>query len=282
MANRRFTSQFLYQFEVMPVLLSCNFVVDSTNGNGLGIRSLKGEGIDAVYMHTSASPAPGNPNPVSGVILVELSDPYARYLGGFSGFVAPVLGAPQNHGFVGTAMIIVNLGTATLAQWQASGLPVGITPAVGVSYIPTSAGVIGGGAQVDFAGTSNINAITVVGDPNLTIAGGKYIILQTEGGTTRSIVGTTHNTTTTIDGLPSSQVASLKPGQLVLGPGIPEGTTIVSIDSSTSITVSNPSTASATVTLVFIPSDALLAPTNGSVCGLSFYLSNSSSKVKGQ
>jgi hypothetical protein len=55
MANRNFLSNKLYQLEAYPVLLSCNFVVDSTNGNGLGIRSLKGPGIKSVFMLSSAS-----------------------------------------------------------------------------------------------------------------------------------------------------------------------------------------------------------------------------------
>jgi hypothetical protein len=44
-----------YSFGAQPVLIDCNFVVDSTNGNGLGNRSLKGQGVKAVYMATSAS-----------------------------------------------------------------------------------------------------------------------------------------------------------------------------------------------------------------------------------
>lgn len=45
----------LYSFGSQPVLIDCNFVVDSTNGNGLGIRSLKGQGVKNVFMNTSAS-----------------------------------------------------------------------------------------------------------------------------------------------------------------------------------------------------------------------------------
>lgn len=45
----------LYSFGNQPVLIDCNFVVDSTNGNGLGVRSLKGQGVRNVFMHTSAS-----------------------------------------------------------------------------------------------------------------------------------------------------------------------------------------------------------------------------------
>lgn len=38
-----------------PVLVECNFIVDQTNGNGLGIRSLKGANVKNVFMYTSAS-----------------------------------------------------------------------------------------------------------------------------------------------------------------------------------------------------------------------------------
>ena len=48
-------------------ILDCSFIVDSANPNGLGIRSLKGSGrVAKVFMHTSATPAAGNPNPVAG------------------------------------------------------------------------------------------------------------------------------------------------------------------------------------------------------------------------
>lgn len=186
MANRRYTSQFLYQFEVMPVLLTCNFVVDSTNGNGLGIRSLKGEGIRSVYMHTSASPASGNPNPEAGVIMIRLDDNYSRSLCGLHSVVSYVDGSAQTSTTAGRASIISALGTATLAQWQAKGLPVGMTPAVGLCFVASASGVIGGSASVMRPLPSGIDSIEVCGDPNLSLApsssqinGGGMIILET-------------------------------------------------------------------------------------------------------
>lgn len=172
MANRKFTSQFLYQFEAMPVLLSCNFIVDAANGNGLGLRSLKGEGIHAVYMHTSSTPAAGSPNPAAGLIMVQLSNPYARYLGGFSGQVMPLTGSALTTPVAHVANVITALGTTTLAQWQASGLPLGVTPAIGVGFIPATAVAIAGGGAVQLAatGASNIDHIEVVGDPSLGVA----------------------------------------------------------------------------------------------------------------
>lgn len=44
-----------YSFLSKPVDLDLNFTVDSTNGNGLGVRSVKGQGVKNVYMATSAS-----------------------------------------------------------------------------------------------------------------------------------------------------------------------------------------------------------------------------------
>jgi hypothetical protein len=54
MANRWFT-QFVSTLHKKPALIDCNFIVDSTNGNGYGVRSLKGAGVANVYMHTTAS-----------------------------------------------------------------------------------------------------------------------------------------------------------------------------------------------------------------------------------
>lgn len=54
MANRWFT-QFFYTLHKKPTLLDCNFVVDAANGNGLGIRSLKGPGIARVFMNSTAA-----------------------------------------------------------------------------------------------------------------------------------------------------------------------------------------------------------------------------------
>lgn len=46
----------IYMNICKPQIVEANFVVDSTNGNGLGIRSLKSNGyIESVYMHSTAA-----------------------------------------------------------------------------------------------------------------------------------------------------------------------------------------------------------------------------------
>lgn len=109
-----------YSYLNRPVLIDCNFIVDATNG--LGIRSLKGSGVQNVFMHTSTTPAIGangvlNPNPAVGFALVQLANGYNRYAGGFSGVSSPVAGS--NIAINGSALtigqpyIITSVGAGT-------------------------------------------------------------------------------------------------------------------------------------------------------------------------
>ncbi len=178
MANRNWVNKGnLYTYHAKPILLDVSFIVDSTNGNGLGQRSKKSSGlISNVFMHTSATPGKGsngylNPNPAPGVILVQFKDNYNRYLGGFAGFGSPV-GSTVTSTTANTAYVITSLGTATTAQWVAVGLPIGVTPAVGAAFIATASGTIGGSATVapTAATVSGCDHIEVLGDPNVTVA----------------------------------------------------------------------------------------------------------------
>ena len=188
MANRNWCSGGkIYSMHVSPVLLDCNFIVDSTNGNGLGQRSLKGPCITQVYMNTSATPA-STINPAPGVIDVRLSDNYNRYLSGFSGFISPV-GSSQTNIVANTAYVITSLGTATPAQWTAAGVPARYyttngLPNVGYAFVASVTTTIGGGATVAPSSTSGagIDHIEVLGDPNQAMAPldgqGGHLVLQ--------------------------------------------------------------------------------------------------------
>ena len=164
----------LYQYEAYPVKLYCNFVVDSTNGNGLGIRSLKGAGIANVFMHTSATPGKGlgghlNPNPPAGFVLIQMKNNFNVALSGSNSMVSPVVSPSQTSTTANSVYIITSLGTATLAQWLAAGTPVGFTPSVGMTFVAAASGTIGGSATVGSPGVSGITSIETVGDPNQTI-----------------------------------------------------------------------------------------------------------------
>lgn len=178
MANRNFANSRIYTGHVMPVMIDCNFVVDSTNGNGLGIRSLKGPYVQAVYMHTSATPAATNPNPASGTIVVQLQDNYSRSYCGFNTIVSPASGSAvkiDNAALTpGVAYVITTLGDALAATWHTLGVPAGVTPAVGVSFIAASAGGSGNTStsrvMASAAAGSGVASIETVGDPNASIA----------------------------------------------------------------------------------------------------------------
>lgn len=165
---------------VKPVLVDCNFVVEKAQGNGLGIQNLKGQGVQNVFMNTSATPGLGpngllNPNPPAGYIIVQFADNFNRYYGGFSGFVSPLSGSSilvASAGVTaGLTYVITIVGTTTYAGWLSLGMPPGIQPAVGVSFTATaSITATGTGAvQVINAAGSGVNHIEVVGDPNTTI-----------------------------------------------------------------------------------------------------------------
>lgn len=174
MANTQFT-QFFYTKHAMPVLLDCNFVVDQTNGNGLGIRSLKGPGIAAVYMNSS-SPAAANPNPAAGYVKIELADNYYRNYGGFMGAVTQLSGASilvAGAGVVsGTTYVITILGTTTTAGWQSLGVPIGIAPAVGLAFVATATTTAAGtgAVQVPNVNGSGIAYVEGVGDGQLSLS----------------------------------------------------------------------------------------------------------------
>ena len=179
MANRNFASGGkMYSGHVMPVLLDCNFVVDRSNGNGLGIRSLKGPYVQAVYMNTSATPAASNPNPAQGTIIVQLQDNYNRIYTGGHTIVSPIgtplkVDASDAALTPGVAYIITILGDATAADWLALGVPAGVAPAVGVAFIALVSG--SGTASVTrvaptAAAGSNVASIETVGDSNLSLA----------------------------------------------------------------------------------------------------------------
>jgi hypothetical protein len=183
-----------YSNITQPVELDCNFTVDSTNGNGLGVRSIKSNGyIQNVFMHTTATPGMGlggqlNPNPAAGYILVQFKNNFNYYLGGYNGLIPPLASTGLTSTTIGSPVVITSLGTTSLAQWQAAGLPKGLTPTVGQSFVPIATGALGGTGTVGAPGVPLINQICVVGDPNGSIAnssiaanGGAYVLLQCLG-----------------------------------------------------------------------------------------------------
>jgi len=164
--------QFLYTRHAQPVLLDCNFIVDSTAG--AGVTNLNGPGIQAVYMHSS-SPSALNPNPANGYVVVQFQDTYAQYFLGMNSRMTRLSGSSILVASAGvtanTTYVITVVGTTTTAGWQSLGLPIGITPAVGVSFVAsattTAAGT--GAVQVPHVNGSGVAYMEEVGNGSLTL-----------------------------------------------------------------------------------------------------------------
>jgi len=177
-----------------PIKIDLNFVIDPANGNGLGIKSLKSNGyVRNVFMNTSATPGEGdgftNPNPAVGFAWIQLKQNFNAFIGGFSGFVSNLSGSnvaiDATNLTLGQAYVITSLGTSTLADWQAIGLPAGLTPTPGQSFIAIKSGNGAGSGQVQVPVVSGITTVEVVGDPNTMINnsqisanGGAWVLVQ--------------------------------------------------------------------------------------------------------
>jgi hypothetical protein len=178
----------------------CSFIVDSTNGNGLGTRSLKSNGhIEAVFMHTSATPgkSPGgflNPNPPAGYVYVLFKSQSNVYLGGFSGQVNNLTSTSTTSLTANNVYVITSLGTTTTAQWQTAGVPMGFTPAIGTTFIAAASASLSGTGTVGLPAAPVTLAVTAVGDPNQLTAnsniaqnGGSRIMLMISAPTSSSV-----------------------------------------------------------------------------------------------
>lgn len=295
MANRRFT-QFYQTLHNKPVQLDCNFVVDATNG--AGVNSLKGPGIQNVFMHTSGSPAAGSPNPASGYIVVQFQDNYSRYYGGYSEFRSPDSGsniAVTAGGAlltVGQVYIISVLGTTTAANWVTLGVPIGTAAAVGVSFVAaaTGAGVGSGQVRLPKAAGAGISHLEVVGDPNLmiksttgTIAGqtnGSYMLFQCMAPSFSGSALATHTHDLLVVG---GQAASTTNDVAVyagpiLGKEQAANSTILGANSATNGGVVAASAGTPAGTSAFVAA----APAAGTWISLAFVFSNSSIIVQGE
>lgn len=182
-----------YSNIAMPMDVNLQFTVTPTNG--LGVTSVKSNGyVRNVFMHTSTTPAANNgytnPNPAAGYAWIQMNNNFNAYLGGFSGFVSPTITSTKidNSALtIGNPYVITTVGDASLAVWQAIGLPPGVTPAVGQSFIALTvgAGANSSTSRVQVPSSSGASAVEIVGNPNAMISnsnissnGGAWIMAQ--------------------------------------------------------------------------------------------------------
>lgn len=176
--------------------LSASFVVAPADAGGLGLTGLVASpGISKVFMHTSATPATGNPNPPAGYVLVQFAQAFQSFLQATGTIVAPNSGTPINvtSGLSANGVYVIQtLGTTTAAQWQTLGLPANVVPAVGQAFvaITASAGSGTGTVEAILATGSGLSHIEAVGNPSaglVTSSLGGSLMLVCLGATSSSV-----------------------------------------------------------------------------------------------
>lgn len=262
----------LYAPHVTPVIVDCRFAVDDSNS--YGITGLKGQGVSNVYMHTSTTPATGNPNPAAGYVVVKLTDNFSQLYNMMTQIRTPLTGSDvkiDNSAMTaGVVYTITTLGNATAAKWLAIGVPAGVTAAVGVSFVALTNGGAGNTltsrVQAPATAGSGIDHLELVGDPALTLAPipvggsphvGGWLILRCMG-TGGSVAAPT----------------------LTMDSYTPAGT---NNGATPPIFAGTPATLTGTISApAFTGAGAMATPAAGTIIRLAFYLSQSSVQVAGE
>lgn len=284
MSNRR-DIQFTYSPHNKATVLDCNFIVDSTNGNGFGVRSLKPSGrIHRVYMNTSAA-------------FTGTSHTSTSITGIASGTSSLVVGMPvQGSGIPALTTIasIVDSGSITLSAatststtgsitYQAVGNPnpaagyilvqlqdnyntylggySGFSPTVSGTPINVTTGVTAGLVYVIVSlGTTTVAQWNKIGVPtNVTPAVGvSFVAPVTTTATGTGVIEVPKSTGSGIDHIESIGNPNLmnSTGAYIAGNG--NGMQLI---------------------LACYKNTVLTAPTDGTVIGMNFYLNNSAQGV---
>lgn len=151
MANRSFT-QFNFSLHKMPVVIDCDINIGATGA----VTSFVGPGVNAVTRLAA------------GVYRINLQDDYYKWYSMEWIFNAPLSGTNVADGafVVGTPYQITTVGTT---NWQNVGLPVGITPTVGCTFVATTVGGAGTGQAQAFT-SSGIFTVEMIGNQNQQLA----------------------------------------------------------------------------------------------------------------
>lgn len=283
-----------------PSDVNLQFTVTPTNG--LGITSLKSNGyVRNVFMHTSTTPTANdgytNPNPLAGFAAIQFTNSFNYYLSGFAQAIAPVTGSikiDNSAMTAGQAYVISTLGNASAAKWLAIGVPPGVTPAVGVSFIALTDGGTGNAltSRVSTPTTSGIFGVEVVGTPNTMLSntsvasnGGAWLIVQFMGA---SIAGTftgsalathTHNLLLKNAAVADGATTRVNAGTNLLGANTGSDITVAGGGANGGVVLASAGTPAGTIAAT--GTMAVTAPATGSVIALTFKYDASTVTIDG-
>lgn len=295
MANRNWSNGGkLFAMHTSMVLVDCNFVVDSTNGNGLGIRSLKGPAVASVFMNTTPAATTASSVFSSGATQVVLSRNITALV------IGMVVTDTTTGGNIagGTTVTGINVATNTVTLSAATLGNSASAPGDTLSFAMTAA----------LAGNPNPAAGVIVvnlqDDYNQILTGSNSIVAPLTGSNLTSITSGTAYVITSLGTTTAAQWAAAGiPTGFTPAVGMPfigkestsiGGTGTVKVIGNSGITnietigdantlISNSSaTTGAQIILQCEKNAALTAPTDGTVISLVFLMSNSNVKVQGE
>ena len=315
----------IYTNVCKPIILDLQFTVTPTNGTG--VTALKSNGyVENVFMHTSTTPSGNagftNPNPASGFALIQLKQSFNTYLGFNASFSTPTATSTKvdNSALtVGQVYVISTLGDLTTAQWVTLGVPVGVTPAVGVAFSALLVGVAGEAntstSRVMLPTSAGVDLVEVVGVPNTMVTtnpstnAGQWVALQfsntivtmtsyTPAGTVAAPTFTgsalaTHSHilnfknaavadgATTRVNVGTNLLGANTGGDLAVAGGGANGGVAAVTAGTPAGTNSAPACTGTPATLVATVSRAVAAPATGSICAVSLYFDGSSVTIDG-
>lgn len=190
----------IYNNICKPMEINIQFTVNHADTNGAGVTSVKSNGyIQNVFMNTNQTPATGNPNPAVGIVMIQLKQNFNAFINCLWEINSPNSGSSLKVDdaalTVGNIYTITTLGNATAAQWTLVGVPSGVTPAVGVSFICANNGgsTNTSTSRVQAPSVSGINCFEIIGTPNVNTPSniasnaGQYIYGQFLAATSSSV-----------------------------------------------------------------------------------------------
>jgi hypothetical protein len=154
MANR-FFQQFFFGLNHYPVWIEGSAAI----------------GVDGVTSDLKGSGVKSLTRKAQGIYELRLEDNYNRFLSFAAMFVSPPYGGNLFAGFwpIGVQAVITTVGNMTQESWEASGLPVGVKPAIGVAFATQDAGVNGSTSTVQQVGVSGVYTVELFGDPQASL-----------------------------------------------------------------------------------------------------------------
>jgi hypothetical protein len=150
--HRNFPSSRIFSGNYYPVLLYINVPIGATGAVG----TVTGPYIKAVTRMAA------------GIYQVQFQDNVNRYVSGFAQMISPASGsAADPHGLnIGTLYTITTVGDT---DWVTAGIPLGVTPAIGVSFVLAAQPAAGTG-RMKAVGDSGVARVELACDPSLECA----------------------------------------------------------------------------------------------------------------